>query len=506
MMSHRSPFWRFGCVSIAFFSSLVFSATVTIGSKNFTEQMILAEIAAQFLENQGTTVVRKLNLAGSHFTFEALRKGDINIYPEYTGTAYISILKQEKKLDAQDTLAYVKRRFKNEYNLVWSPPLGFNNTYVLAYQRQNPNLQTISTISGLDSILSQLKIGGPPEFFSRSDGFPGLLRHYQLSHPADLQIRLDPGLMYLAVKNKAVDLITAFSTDARIEKYDLETLADNKNYFPPYEAAWLVQKSTASLPAIQNLFRETNNLIDDRLMRELNTKVDLDGASAANVAREFLIKEGLIAESAQKTGLKTTAGYLFRLIKRHLLLSFIAVFFAVISGISLAIFISYHPRLEKFTYSLVNLLQTIPSVALLGLLIPILGIGIYPAIVALFFYSILPIFQNTLSGIKSVSKSLIEVGMTMGMSTQQIFRFIKFPLAWPFIISGIRTASVICIGTTTLAALIGAGGLGEPIFTGISQANSSLILLGAIPSAIIAILTDLILGGFQKRSTRYMNP
>src|SRR5690625_2551691 len=191
---------------------------------------------------------------------------------------------------------------------------------------------------------------------------------------------------------------------------------------------------------------------------------------------------------------------LFQALIEHIQISFIALFFAVLIAVPLGIYLTKKIRFAESIIGIAAMLQTIPSLALLGLFIPLLGIGKIPAIIALVIYALLPILRNTYTGIKEVDSSLIEAAMAMGMNTRKRLLKVELPLAMPVIMAGIRTAMVLIIGTATLAALIGAGGLGDLILLGIDRNNSALILLGAIPAAILAILFDLVLRGIQKLS------
>lgn len=185
----------------------------------------------------------------------------------------------------------------------------------------------------------------------------------------------------------------------------------------------------------------------------------------------------------------------------HLGLSLVAMLLAVAVAVPLGIILTKHEKLARPIIGIANVFQTIPSLALLGFMIPILGIGSKPAIVALFLYSLLPILRNTFTGIKGVDSSLIEAGYGMGMTKNQVLFMVELPLALSVIMAGIRTATVINIGTAALAAMVGGGGLGRLIFTGLSMVNNNMILAGAIPCAILALLVDYILGLLENAVT-----
>lgn len=491
------------------FSSFAQADTITIGSKNFTEQAILGEIMAQLIEEKtDLKVERKFFLGGTQFTFNAIQKGDIDIYPSYTGTAYIAILKQSQILPAHQTFLYVQKEYLKQFNLVWLKPFGFNNTYGFGVLKSNPRFQNIQTLSQIRSFANELKFGGPHEFLERPDGFSGLQKAYQLKFLEF--VGLDPGLMYQAVVDGQVDVISAFTTDGRIQKFGIQLLEDDLNFFPPYFAAPLIRKSTLEKhPKLKGVLNLLAGRINDDLMMKMNHAVDLKSQPLEDVAQWFLVSEGLVAGSLPASKLNQRAkdfwnyalsqkDYVFSLTLEHLALVAIALFFAMLVGLPTGILLTRVDFLSGPIFALVNILQTIPSLALLGFLIPFLGIGKTPAIVALFLYALLPLVRNTYTGIKDVSPQLIEVSKGMGLTGFQTLRHVELPLALPTIMAGIRISTVIMVGTATLAALIGAGGLGDPIFRGISSVNHNLILLGAIPSALLAIVLDRFLLLVQK--------
>ncbi|HMQ09712.1 MAG TPA: glycine betaine ABC transporter substrate-binding protein [Oligoflexia bacterium] len=503
-------------IGLFLFFSQSTSAKIIIGSKNFTEQLILGEIAAQYLEHQGEEVERKLNLAGSHIVFEALKQGSIDLYPEYTGTGYISILKLHGESNPETIWNIVHKEFMQQYNLNWSKPLGFNNTYALAVRNSDEKFKSITNIEQLKNLLAQsdtqtIKMGAPHAFFTRPDGLKGLSQWYTIDLNKVEQINLEPGLMYQAINNKRVDIITAFSTDARIIKFKLDILDDNKQYFPPYHAAWLAKDSLVkSNPSVQKLFSAFENKIDNNTMQKLNQQVDEYGYAVDVVAKNFLeqsifkskTQTNLQKSSSEKLGflrfIKSQQQFLFKKTFEHAQLCFFVILCSIVLAVPLGVYAQRNKVFKSIVFFISNVLQTVPSLALLGFLIPVLGIGIKPSIVALLLYSLLPIITNTYTGIVSIPKHTKESALSLGMNQKQLLWYILMPLALPQIFAGIRIAAVITIGTATLASLIGAGGLGDPIFQGISQANTYYILLGAIPAAAMALLVDAIFKSIEK--------
>lgn len=221
-------------------------------------------------------------------------------------------------------------------------------------------------------------------------------------------------------------------------------------------------------------------------MQELNHRYEIDKESPGIVAFEFLSAEGIVTE---KPGV-IAVHPLIRQTFEHIRLTFIATFIAILLALPLGIYITYNQKLASFILSTTGVIQTIPSLALLGFMIPLFGIGFTPAVIALFLYALLPIVRNTYTGLLSTDPILIEAGKAMGMTNQQILFKIRLPLAMDMIMAGIRTALTINIGTATLAAFIGAGGLGESIITGITLNDNNMILRGAIPAAVLALIAD----------------
>ena len=314
--------------------------------------------------------------------------------------------------------------------------------------------------------------------------------------------------MYAAFKEKRVDVGVVYSTDGRIKSHGLRVLEDDQKFFPPYDACYLTKMNTANKKS--ELFRAIGDLegkISEKEMMTMNHQSDLLQMDPAVVAKNFLVDHDLIKgerilPSRHESFWSFLGGnleYVFRLIVEHLKISFLAIVAGLSVTLPLGIFLTRAPRLAKVVFPVVNVIQTIPSLALFGALIPIMGIGLGPAITALFLYSLLPLLRNIYAGINDIDSELIEVSRGIGLTDMQILRYVELPLAIPIMIAGLRTAFVIVIGTTTLAALIGAGGLGDPIFRGISTVNTNLLLLGAIPSAGLAIFADIFLNVVERK-------
>lgn len=481
----------------------VLAKPIVIGSKNFTEQLILGEMMAHMLEKKyGLEIERKLNLGGSTMTFNALDTGGIDLYVDYTGTGYISILKMDGTRDPEKIYNIVNREFQKKYGIEWSKSIGFNNTYGVSVRSDDNRFKGITKLSQLRGKVNEYSISTAHEFFERNDGYKGMKIAYGLNFKSDNLIGMDPGLMYNAIKDGEVDMIVAYTTDGRIPAFDLKILEDDANYFPPYHAAILAKsKRIEEVPEIKSLMKDFEGLINSKEMALMNYQVDLKKRDPKDVAYNFLVNKGLL--NGELVEYKKTnsfwayayskKGYLYKIFKEHMVLSFSALFLAIVVGVPIGITLSRYEKIATPVFGVINTFQTIPSLALLGFLIPLLGIGMTPAIVALFLYSLLPIVRNVYTGINGVDPDYVEASRGIGLTDKQILFKVEIPLALPIIIAGVRTAAVIVIGTATLADLIGAGGFGNPIFTGVQSVNSNLILLGAIPAALFAISVDKLL-------------
>ncbi len=261
---------------------------LTVGSKKFTESVLLAEITAQLIERDlGVSVVRRTNLGGTEVCFEALKRGDLDLYVEYTGTGLTAILGKPPQSDPQRVLSIVRKEFRKRHALVWLEPLGFNNTYALAMTESRAAALSIQSISDLRPHRS-LKAGFATEFLARKDGYPGLKQRYGLAfEPAPKG--MEAGLMYSAVAAKEVDVISAYATDARIDKLGLRVLDDDQHAFPPYQAVPLVRAdSLARHPQLLRTLTRLKGRIDDAEMRRLNGEIDVEKRSIAEVARRFV--------------------------------------------------------------------------------------------------------------------------------------------------------------------------------------------------------------------------
>ncbi len=488
---------------------LLAADSITVGSKNFEESRLLAELFAQLIETRtDLQVERRLGLAGTQVCFEALKSGAIDVYPEYTGTGLVSILGEPAKNDPAQTLNRVRSEFLSRWNLWWLSPLGFENSFEIAVPRELAEREHLATISDLARISKRLRGGFGHEFVGREDGLLGLRKVYGLEfRRVD---HLQQAIQYRAAKAREIDALDVYTTDGRLILYNLKVLRDDRDFFPPYEAAALVRGETlARHPEVGSVLGLLAGAFDEDAMRALNLRLQEEHESEAVVARDALRSLGLTkreasaaAPASRKAGVFAYAWNerrdLLRRTLEHLGLSAAALLLGALVSIPLGLWLERHRRGAEPVIRVLGLFQTVPSLALLAFMIPVLGVGILPAIVALWIYSLFPIVRNTYTGVRDADPRAVEAATALGMTPGQVLRQIRLPLAAPVVMAGVRTAAVLTVGTATLAAFIGAGGLGEPIVTGLQLADTAMILSGAIPAALLALLADALLGLLER--------
>ncbi|HZW17402.1 MAG TPA: glycine betaine ABC transporter substrate-binding protein [Luteimonas sp.] len=449
------------------------AAHVVIGSKNFTEAVILGEIGAGLAREQGLDVEHKRQLGGTRILWRALENGQIDAYAEYTGTLAEELL----QVPGADNAAL--REALAERGLAMTDSLGFDNTYALGMREARAAALGIATLSDLRAH-PQLKLGLSNEFMQRADGWPGLRDAYGLPQKPD---GLDHDLAYRALATGAIDATDLYSTDAEIPYYGLRVLDDDRHYFPSYEAVYLYRADLAQrVPAWVDALRGMAGRIDAATMQRLNAQVKLEHRSEADVAADWL---GVDAPDT-----RGRASRIWQRTREHLALVGISLGLALLLALPLGIFAARRPRLGQGVLSLTGLLQTLPSLAVFVFMIPLFGIGAKPAIAALFLYSLLPVVRNTHAGLTGIPLELRETAAAIGLPPRTRLWRIELPLALRTILAGIKTAAVINVGTATLGALIGAGGYGQPILAGIRLDDIGLILEGAVPAAVLALVVQ----------------
>ncbi|BDG10599.1 glycine betaine ABC transporter substrate-binding protein [Anaeromyxobacter paludicola] len=456
---------------------------VRVGSKKFTESVLLGDLAAGLVAGAGARAETVRELGGTRVLWEALRRGELDLYPEYTGTLAREILGADRPLDLdalRDRLAPLGAGLTG--------PLGFEDTYAVGMRADRAEALGIRTLSDL-ARHPELRLGFTSEFLDRADGWPALRDRYGIrARPRGL----DHDVAYRAVAQGELDAIDLYSTDPEIAAYGLRVLEDDRRAFPEYQAVLvyrldLARRAPAALAAVRRL--------DGRLgaaeMIRLNGRVQLAGEPSEAVAAAWLRQafgaaapvraEGLLGRVARRTG-------------EHLLLVLTALAAAVAAGVPLGVVSARRAAVGRAVLGAAGLVQTVPSLALLVFLLPLLGIGARPAVAALFLYGLLPIVRGTHAGLAGIAPELRESAEALGLPPRARLRLVELPLALPSILAGVRTAAVIAVGTATLGALIGAGGYGQPILSGLRLASVPLILEGAVPAALLALLVE---AGFE---------
>jgi len=481
---------------------------VVVASKPFGESFLLAEMFAQLLESRGIPVERRPGLGATEVAMAALQSGAIDVYPEYTGTGLLAVLHAAPMHDAAAVFDTVQRAFEQQWGIRWLPPLGFENTYAIAVRAGTAGRYGLRTLSDLARVAPEFTAGFTPDFIGRADGLPGLAHAYHLHfgsvHP------LSQALKYRAIAAGKVDVVDGYSTDGSIARYGLVVLTDDRHFFPPYQAAALVgARLQRDDPAAVTVLTELSGRLSAPVMRALNQRVEIGGEPVAAVASSALQSLGLTKEQGPAAAAPAAArvsfgAYLWQRraalwtdTLRHLLLVAVPLAAGMLAGVPLALWLERRRKAAEPVIRAVGVLQTIPSIALLAIMIPLLGVGVWPALVALWLYSLYPIVRATFTAVRDADPAAVAAGRALGMTPGQILRWVRTPLAAPGIMAGIRTAAVIDVGTATLAAFIGAGGLGEPIATGLALNDTRLILSGAVPAAVLALLVDALLAAVE---------
>ena len=458
---------------------------ITVGSKKFTEGVILGEIATQWLASDGFDTAHRAELGGTQFLWQALLKGEIDIYPDYTGTLL------EEILAGQDVTIEELPAVLETYGVRMTAPLGFNDTYALGMKEKRAAALGIRAISDLRDH-PNLRFGFSNEFLDRNDGWPSLRIAYNL--PQRFVRGMDNDLAYKGLEGGAIDLTDLYSTAAEITYYGLRVLDDDRAHFPEYQAVFLYRIDLAErAPKAAAALKRLEGVISAAEMTALNARAVLDKVPEPRVAADFL-NEHFDLEQKITVQEETMWSRLWARTKEHLLLVSISLLAAIIVAIPLGIMAAKVASVEQFILGVVGVIYTIPSLALLVFMIPLLGIGGPPAMVALFLYSLLPIVRNTHAGLHDIPGPLLESAEALGLPPMARLRQIELPLAARSILAGVQTAAVINVGTATLGALIGAGGYGQPILTGIRLNDTGLILQGAIPAAGLALVVQVLFG------------
>lgn len=488
-------------------------APIVVASKPFGESYLLAEMFAQVLEARGIAVTRMRGLGSTEIVFSALRSGSVDVYPEYTGTGLIAVLHDTLApgdlADPRKVFAHVSGAFASRYGVRWLPPLGFENTFAIAVKKDTAAKYRLRTLSDLARESAQLNAGFTADFIDRPDGLAGLARVYEIKL-ATVKPLL-PALKYEALAGGAVDVIDGFSTDGLLERYQLVVLEDDRRFFPPYEAAALLGTRAAGRADVVSALTQLSGRLGEPAMRSFNRRIEVDGEDVSAVAASALQSLSLTSHQSPSATTPSAVGggigsymwarraTLARLTLRHLWLVAVALAAATLVAVPVGLALERLRSIAGPTLAGLGVLQTIPSIALLAFMVPMLGIGAVPALVALWLYALFPIARGTYTGVRDADPGAVEAAEALGMTPGQRLLKVRLPLAAPVIMAGVRTAAVITVGATTLAAFIGAGGLGEPIVTGLAIADTRMVLSGALPAAVLAVIVDATLGILERQ-------
>ena len=473
-------FFTLALIVGALSSSVHGQTTVTTGSKAFTENVVLGELLARLATNAGAEAKHQSQLGGTRVLWNALQRGDIDAYVEYTGT-----LSQEILAGSGATTEDEIRAALAEQGVVMMRPLGFNNTYALGMREDLAEERGITEISDLRDH-PDLDFGFTNEFMDRGDGWPALRDHYALPHK---NVRgLDHDLAYRGIEQGAIAVMDLYSTDAEIRYYGLRVLRDDLSLFPPYQAVVLHRADLADrAPAVVAEFARLEGRVPEDEMIGMNARAKLARIPEARVAADFLasafqVESVVVSDTwVQRLGRNTAA---------HLLLVLVALATGIIVAIPVGILASRNEAVGQVALGVTGIMQTVPALALLVLMIPLVGINAPPAILALFLYSLLPMVRNTYDGIRGIPVSVTESAVALGLAPGARLRLVALPLAMPSILAGAKIAAVQLVGFATLGAFVGAGGYGQPILTGIRLDDKWLLMEGALPAAGLALVTQ----------------
>jgi osmoprotectant transport system permease protein len=463
---------------------------IIIGSKSYNEPIILGEMVTHLARHAGLEATHRAELGGTQVVYQALLKGDLDLYFDYTGTLAKEIFAGETIRNDDDLRAALEKK-----GVRMGKPLGFNNTYALGMKESRAAELGITKISDLQKLVesnpkvASLKFGVSDEFINRDDGWPGLQEKYRLPFQVT---GMDHNLAYRGLESGALDVTDVYSTDAEVRNYKLRVLQDDLGFFPVYYCVPLYRIDLEQrAPQIVELLKKLEGQIDDEAMTEMNARVQIDRVSESRVAAEFLKEKlGIEVPLPADDRWKKLVSSLLRTTAQHLLLVVVSLSAAILVAVPLGIMAFRQPRFAYFILGAIGIVQTIPSLAVLVFMVPLLGIGVGPAIAAIFLYSLLPIVRNTYQGLVEISGNLRESAIVLGLDDYARLRLVELPLASRSILSGIKTAAVINVGAATLGGLIGAGGYGQPIMTGLRLLDTGLLLQGAIPAALLALAVD----------------
>ena len=496
MSSAKLAFLAIITVVITFLTCVTLAADkprVVVGSKMFPESYVLAEMLALLLEEEGFAVDRKFGLGGTIVAYQALEKKKIDVYPEYTGTLSQVILKNPL-LGSREEI----NRELEKVDLQVLLPMGFENNYGVAVNSGFAKQHGLKKISDLQGVDFRAAINF--ETKNREDGWPRILSLYDLQ-PSTEPKTLEQTMVFQAMVSGEADLLVIYTTDGKIKKYDLKVLEDDRGFSPRYLALPFIHKDVTG--EVRTILNKLAGVISQRDMVRMNERTDIAKVPFAVVARQFLENKNMIEkkEPTAFAGIEATWNQIFPLVLEHIYLVLVSTLAASLFAVPLGVILFRFQGFARPILYLVGLLQTIPSLALLVYMIPVFGVSVKSALLALFLYSLLPILQNTYSGLQNVSPALVQAARGIGLTKWETLISIELPLSAPIIVAGIRVATVINVGTATIAAFIGSGGLGELIVQGLTLNDMSLMQKGALPAAVLAIVFNILFTKVENKVT-----
>lgn len=505
---------RVATLSFIILLSLVVSAcgkdndTIKIGTQTYTESKTLAEMYKVLIEDRTELKVEIVpDLASSPIIIDAMKNNEIQMGTLYSGEIFNNHFPVTESNDRQEVLKQAQEGFNKYFDFKWFDSYGFENTYALTVTQDVAKQYNLNTVSDLKNYAQDMNIGVDSTWLERdSDGYKAFTKFYGISFKKALPMEIS--LVHKAAADRKVDVVVAYTTDSGIKQYELKTLKDDKQFFPPYDASPVVRNDTLKdHPELNETISLLIGKLDTTTMSALNYEVEVNKLSPQEAAYAFLKTINLLDADVNPPRsdlnlleyVKENAGYLLHLTWVHIVMVFSGLGLALIVGIPLGVLSARSKKLAAIILPVANFIQVIPSLALLALLMIVLGLGFKTVVVGLFLYSLLPIIRNTYVGLNQVDSGISEAGKGVGMSNMQLLFQVQLPLALPFLMAGLRIAAVIAIGVATLAPLIGGEGLGREIYSGLNLHNNIKIYAGAIPACLLAILADIFLGMLQKK-------
>lgn len=470
----------------------VLAVEIAVGTKAFTESVILGEMLAALARDTGAKVELRAELGGTQIVWQALKSGEIDAYVDYTGTVAYELL-PGRGISSHDEEGL--RKALAEQGIVMGRPLGFANSYGLAMKESTAADLRIEKISDLKKHPA-LKIGLSDEFVKRNDGWDGLQAKYNLPHARPRG--LDHSLAYRALADGTSHVADVYTTDGEIKQLGLRVLVDDKFYFPAYNAVVLYRADLETrAPGVVAALRRLEGKVATAAMSGLNAAVQTDKRPEGEVGVTFVNETLGLSLPVPQAGTSRWGRFWADFLQNtyeHLFLVIVSLTAAVLVSIPLGVVAYKVPSVGAVVLGVVSVVQTLPALALLVFLLPLFSLGAGTAIAALFLYSLLPIVRNTYTGLKTIPPGLKESAEVLGLPWYARLWRVELPLASPSILAGIKIAAVVNVGTATIGALIGAGGYGQPILTGIRLYDVGLILQGAVPAAVLALLTQAFFG------------